>query len=99
MLWTMKVLAWTQQEMLDAVALTLAEFYGFGPERQKQFHDRFETKYAELRKLEREDTEDNDYYIAKVEDALKNAMGKYYCPRSERYDMHLITGDGRDIKL
>lgn len=97
--WTMKVLAYTQQEMLDAVALTLNEFYGFGPERLKKFHDQFEQKYDELRKLEREDSEDNEYYIAAVERALEAACGKYYEPREVRYDIRLQDRDGKIWKL
>ena len=99
MLWTMKVLAFAQQEMLDAMALTLAEFYGFGPERCKKFHDQFETKYAELRKLENEDAADNEYYIATVERALQSAYGKYYEPREERYDIRLRDAEGNVYKL
>lgn len=98
-LWTMKVLAYAQQEMLDAMALTLAEFYGFGPERCKRFHDQFEEKYAELRKLENEDAEDNEYYIATVEKALQAAYGRYYEPREERYNIHLRDAEGNVYKL
>lgn len=97
--WTMKVLAYTQQEMLDAVALTLNEFYGFGAERLKKFHDNFEEKYAEIRKLEREDAEDNEYFIEKMEQALQQAWGKYYEPREVRYDIHLQDKDGNVWKL
>lgn len=97
--WTMKVLAYTQQEMLDAVTLTLNEFYGFGAERLKKFHDNFEEKYAEIRKLEMEDSEDNEYYTAKMEQALETAWGKYYQPREVRYDIHLTDKDGNVWKL
>lgn len=97
--WTMKVLAYAQQEMLDAMALTLNEFYGFGPERCKKFHDKFEEKYAELRKLENEDVADNEYYIATVEKALQVAYGKYYEPREVRYDIHLRDNEGNVWKL
>lgn len=99
MLWTMKVLAWTQQEMLDAVALSLAEGFGFGEARLKRFHDAFEKKYDEIRALEKSDTPDNEYYIAKIEEALQNAWGKYYSPREERYDITLRTPDGKEIKI
>ena len=99
MVWTMKVLAYAQQEMLDAMALTLAEFYGFGPERCKRFHDQFEEKYAELRKLESEDSVDKEYYIATVEKALQTVYGKYYEPREVRYDIHLTDAEGNVYKL
>lgn len=98
-LWTMKVLAYTQQEMLDAVALTLNEFYGFGAERLKKFHDSFEAKYNEIRKLEHEDAADNEYYIAKMEQALEQAWGKYYEPREVRYDIRLTDKEGNVWKL
>ena len=95
-LWTMKVLAYTQQAMLDTMMLTLHEFYGFGPERQKQFHDYFEKKYDEVKALERGDDE---YAEHKIETALKIACGKYYVPRKERYDIKLRTPDGEEYKL
>lgn len=98
-LWTMKVLAWTQQEMLDAMSLTLADRFGFGEERQNQFREGFDKKYAEIRELEKNDTPDNEYYIAKIEQALQKACGKYYVPREERYDFKLVTPDGKEMKL
>lgn len=98
-IWTMKVLAYTQQETLDAAALALAECFGFGPERLHRFHDAFMSKYTELRKLEKGDTPDNEYYIAKVEEALKAAWGKYYEPRDYRYDFTLIMPSGKEYKL
>lgn len=98
-IWTMKVLAYAQQEMLDAMALTLAEFYGFGPERNKRFHDRFEEKYAEIRRLENEDTEDREYCEEVVELALQKAYGQYYEPRDVRYNIHLTDKEGNVWKL
>lgn len=92
-LWTMKVTAYIQQEMLDTAALTLAE------KRQKQFHDAFERKYAEIRELERNDTEDNEYAIAKQEEALKAACGKYYQPREVRYSVSIVCPDGKEVRL
>ena len=99
MVWTLKVLAYTQQEMLDAVALTLSEFYGFGPDRQKQFHDNFEKKYTEIRKIERDDSIDKEYFTEKIEQALKVAFGKYYEPREVRYDMQYVDPEGNVRKL
>lgn len=97
--WTVKVLAYAQQEMLDTVALTLAEEFGFGEERQKRFHDAFEKKYAEIRQLEREDLADNEYAVAKQEAALKAAYGRYYEPREVRYDIKIIDTKGREHRL
>lgn len=94
--WTMKVIAWTEMNMLDTMALTLAAEFGYGPERLKRFHDAFEAKYSEIRELEREDTADNEYAIAKQEEALKRAYGKYYTPRKERYDIKIIDREGRE---
>ena len=79
-LWTIKVIAYTEQQTLDAVCLALAEGFGFGEERLKRFHDAFNAKYAEIRELEKRDTKDNEYAIAKQEAALKAACGKYYSP-------------------
>ena len=98
-LWTMKVIAYIQQETLDAVALTLKDEFGFGEVRQKQFHDAFESKYAEIRELEKNDTSDNEYAIAKIEQALQAAYGRYYQPRETRYDVHVILPDGSRCKL
>ena len=80
-LWTIKVIAYTEQQTLDAVCLALAEGFGFGEERLKRFHDAFNAKYTEIRELEKGDTKDNEYAIAKQEAALKAACGKYYARR------------------
>lgn len=98
-LWTMKVLAYTQQETLDAAALALNEGFGFGPERLKRFHDSFMSKYKEIRKLEKDDLEDHDYYIAKIEHALQQAWGEHYQPREVRYDITVKTPEGDEYKL
>lgn len=92
-LWTIKVIAYTEQQTLDAVCLALAE------ERLKRFHDAFNAKYAEIRELEKGDTKDNEYAVAKQEAALKAACGKYYAPREVRYDIKIVTRDGKQHKL
>ena len=76
-----------------------AEGFGFGEERLKRFHDAFNAKYAEIRELEKRDTKDNEYAIAKQEAALKAACGKYYSPREVRYDIKIVTRDGKQHKL
>lgn len=98
-LWTIKVIAYTEQQTLDAVCLALAEGFGFGEERLKRFHDAFNAKYTEIRELEKGDTKDNEYVIAKQEAALKAACGKYYSPREVRYDIKIVTRDGKQHKL
>ena len=98
-IWTMKVIAWTEMSMLDTMAMTLADEFGFGAERLKRFHDAFEEKYSEIRKLERDDTDDNEYAIAKQEEALRRAYGKYYTPREERYQIKIIDREGREHRL
>ena len=98
-LWTIKVIAYTEQQTLDAVCLALAEGFGFGEERLKRFHDAFNAKYMEIRELEKGDTKDNEYAIAKQEAALKAACGKYYSPREARYDIKIVTRDGKQHKL
>lgn len=95
-LWTVKVIAYTQQEILDAVELTLHEYFGFGPKRQKRFHDGFMCKYDEICALEKTD---DDYAKAKIEQALQAACGEHYSPREERYDMSVITPSGEEIKI
>ena len=84
-----------RQAALDAVCLALAEGFGFGEERLKRFHDAFNAKYTDIRELEKGDTKDNEYAIAKQEAALKAACGKYYAPREVRYDIKIVTRDGK----
>lgn len=98
-IWTLKVLAYTQQEMIDAAALTLNEEFGFGEDRLKRFHDAFERKYAELRDLEHDDLPDYEYATAVQEEALRRAWGKYYTPRKERYQIHMVNEKGEEILL
>lgn len=90
--WTVKVIAYTQQEILDAVCLTLNEEFGLGEERLKRFQVAFDKKYAEIRAVERDDSEDGEYSRFKVEQALQNACGKYYVPHEERYSFEFIKG-------
>ena len=47
----------------------------------------------------RDSTKDNEYAIAKQEAALKAACGKYYSPREVRYDIKIVTRDGKQHKL
>ena len=70
-LWTIKVIAYTEQQTLDAVCLALAEGFGFGEERLKRFHDAFNAKYAEIRELEKGDTK------AAIEKLEKAANGRF----------------------
>ena len=94
--WTVKVIAFTQQEVLDAVTLTLHETFGFGPDRQKQFLEAFDAKYREIHELRNKN--DDDYSVAIMEKALQAACGKYYCPRDQRYDFRIRVGN-REVKL
>lgn len=98
-IWTMKTIAYEEQYMIDAVSLSLNECFGFGEERLKRFHDSFDKKYAEIRELEKNDTQDNEYARAKIEEALKKAWGKYYEPRELRYSFRLIMPDGKEVLL
>lgn len=95
-LWTVKVIAYTQQEILDAVEITLHSEFGFGPERQHRFHDAFMEKFRQIQTLR---NGDDDYAIAKIEQALQAACGDNYQPREARYDFKLITKTGEKIKL
>lgn len=49
--------------------------------------------------MEKQDTVDNEYTIAKQEEALKAAYGKYYEPREVRYDVTIIDSKGERHKL
>lgn len=84
-LWTLRTIAYTEQEMLDAVALCLHEFFGFGEARQVKFHDAFEKKFEEIHDLRKDDSEDGDYAREIIEKALRAAYGSHYTPRKERY--------------
>ena len=89
-LWTVKVIAITQQQILDAVCLALNEELGFAEERLKRFQVAFDKKYAEIRTIEHDDTEDGEYSRYQMEKALQNACGKYYVPHEERYDFKIL---------
>lgn len=95
---TVKVIAFTQQQILDAVALTLNEGFGFGPDRLKRFQESFDKKYAEIRRIENDDTEDGEYSRYKMEKALQNACGQYYTPFEERYDFKILY-NGKEVHL
>ena len=100
MLWTMKVLAYAQQEMIDTMQISLNRAFGFGEKRQKQFHDVFEEVYAEVQQLRNKDTDKDGWYSEqKIEDALRASVGKYYVPREQRYDVYLITPSGEEFHL
>ena len=93
-----KVIMITQQQMIDAVVLTLNEEFGFGEERLKRFQEAFDKKYTEIRELEKDDTEDGEYSRYKTEKALQAACGKYYTPYEERYDFKILY-NGKEVKL
>ncbi len=95
---TVKVIAITQQMILDAVALTLNEEFGLGEERLKRFQVAFDKKYAEIRSLEQDDTQDGEYSRHMIEKALQAACGKYYCPYEERYDFKILY-NGKEVTL
>ena len=90
------MIAYTQQEILDAVALTLNEEFGLGEERLKRFQVAFDKKYTEIRELQNKN--DDDYSVTIMERALKNACGKFYVPREERYDFTIKVGN-KEVKL
>lgn len=91
----LRMIAITEQEMLDYVHRTLHKYFGFGPERQKKFHDGFEELYGEHKELEKTDSPDREYAKEVNERALKAALGPYYQPRSIRYDFNIIDKYGR----
>lgn len=93
---SLKLIAIAEQQILDCVQMTLSEEFGFGPDRQKRFHDKFEETYGTLKKIEREDAPDGVYYRETVERVLRTALGKHYVPREERYDIRIIDKFGRE---
>lgn len=95
---TVKIIAITEQMILDAVALTLNEEFGLGEERLKRFQVAFDRKYGEIRKLEKDDTEDGEYSRDQMEKALRNACGKYYAPYEERYSFKILY-NGKEVPL
>lgn len=95
---TLKTILITQQQILDAVCLTLNEEFGMGEERQRRFQVAFDRKYDEIRKIERDDTEDGEYSRYKMEKALQAACGKHYTPYEERYDFKILY-NGKEVKL
>ena len=91
--WTVKVMAYTQQDILDAVGLVLHDEFGFGADRLKRFCESFNSKYDEIHSLG-----DDEYTIAIIEKAMRQAWGKYYQPREQRYDFRLKVGN-KEVKL
>lgn len=99
-IWTAKVVAYTEQEMLDAFAITLHTNFGWGEKRLFDFHEGFEKTYAEIQELRKSDDDYDGWHSEqKIEDVLKEAWGRYYTPREERYDFHLSCPDGTVMKL
>lgn len=100
-IWTMKTIAYTQQEILDAVFICLHECFGWASTRIKRFHDRFEEIYHKIRRLQMADKDDEDevYYRHNVEESLKAACGQYYEPYEVQYETHLVMPNGETIPL
>ena len=101
LIWTAKCVAYTEQEILDAVAITLHIHFGWSEKRLFDFHERFEEIFKEIHDLRKSDQDDEDgwHSTQKIEDALKAAWGKHYTPREQRYDIRLTCPNGQTYKL
>ena len=86
---TVKVIAIAEQMILDAVALTLNEEFGLGEERLKRFQVAFDRKYGEIRKLEKDDTEDGEYSRHQMEKAERIGEATYQGTASFRHSLQL----------
>ena len=96
-IWTCQVMAYAYQEAVDICQMVLHDTFKFGPVRQKRFHDKFEEIYEKIKKSRRNDRTDEDriYSETQYEAAVKNAVGEEnYCPRNERFQLHLIDPYG-----
>ena len=98
-IYTMRIIAYQQQEMIDAFAITMNQIFGWGETRLKRWHDAFEEKYAEIQHLRIEDLDTLEYSEACIERGLQQAWGKHYVPRKERYAITLKTSDGKELHL
>ena len=78
-----------RQQILDAVVLTLAQEFGFGPGRFKKFHKGFDKTWIDICDLcnrDWDDDKDMTYSMAKIDELLKAAVGEEnFVPFEERY--------------
>ena len=74
-----------RQETADIAAIALHREFGFGPERNKQFNEALNRTFSELMDMADADTKDKEYTEAKMDELVREAFGKYYQNREERY--------------
>ena len=99
-LWTLKCIAYAHQEAIDTLSITARRDLKFGHQRNKWLKERYEENSQELMRLRNEDTEDLEYFEAKVEEALLDAEGPdEYVPRAERYQVSLVTPSGQVVAI
>lgn len=74
-----------RQETADIAAIVLHREFGFGPERNKQFNEALNRTFNALMDISESDTKDKEYTEAKMDELVREAFGKYYQTREERY--------------
>ena len=74
-----------RQETADIAAIVLHREFGFGPERNKQFNEALNRTFNALIDMAEADTKDKEYTEAKMDELVREAFGKYYQSREERY--------------
>ena len=74
-----------RQETADIAAIVLHREFGFGPERNKQFNEALNQTFSELMDMSESDTKDKEYTETKMDELVREAFGKYYQTREERY--------------
>lgn len=80
---------YTLQMSRDMAVIALNEAFGFGAERCKKFLETYDAMFFDFAKDIIADVEadpDGAYFKDVQERRLKAIMGKYYAPRSERYN-------------
>lgn len=78
------------QQSIDIVLIVLHEDFGYGPERCKQFHEKYMKAFQEMLDIAKEDTEDGEYTKEVLDRRLKAACPpEEFKPYAERYEYDL----------
>lgn len=73
------------QMAFDAACFAAHEVFQMGPGRAKAFQQAYQKAWMEIAKTITSDTQDLEYSKAKIDDGLKEIIGKDFVPWEERY--------------
>lgn len=80
-----KIVKINKQICLDAADMAANDVFHMGPDRSQLFHERFEHYYHSIAEMANGDTEDLLYTKTKMDQRLKQILGKFFRPWKERY--------------